>query len=199
MPSSEKPDPFADLGRVLITRDSIADRVRELGLEVARDFERDAARGDSLLVIPVLTGAMIFTADLIRHMPVMTRLGLVGVSSYPGTSVESRGAIMRTEFPQGLEGRSVLIVDDILDSGQTLELVTRLAREQRPASVKTCVMLKKNRGDGRAKMHADYVGFEIPDEFVVGYGLDFDDQYRNLPDIVALRAEAIRAGDKRTK
>jgi len=115
-------------------------------------------------------------------------LGLVAVSSYPGTSLESKGAMLRSELPRNLAGKHVLIVDDILDSGQTLDVLSRLIAEQKPASLRLCVLLRKP-GKAKVLVKPDYVGFDIPDEFVVGYGLDYDGFYRNLPQIATLRPE----------
>lgn len=182
-----------DLERILVSREQIADRVRALGRQIASDLsacltpsEEDSG---NLVIVPVLTGSIVFVADLVRELPLKLRLELVGVSSYPGTSMESKGAAMRHDLPATLGGKHVLVVDDILDSGQTLDLVTRLIREQRPASLRVCVLLRKP-GKAVIPLTPDYVGFDIPDEFVVGYGLDYDGHYRNLPDIATLRPEA---------
>lgn len=184
-----------DIENVLIPRDRIAERVRELGAHIARDLQVDLAREiasgaeQRVVLIPVLTGAMVFVADLIREIPLKLSIEVVGVSSYPGKSVESKGVSIRHELPRALRGTHVLIVDDILDSGQTLDVVTRLVREQAPASVRTCVLLRKP-GKARVPFVPDYVGFDIPDEFVVGYGLDYDGYYRNYPQIATLKPEA---------
>jgi len=181
-----------DIDRVLIPRDRIAARVRELGQDIADDLRteigRDIGHGQVVL-IPVLTGAIVFVADLIRELPVQLELGLVAVSSYPGRSMESKGASLRSELPPDLEGKHVLIVDDILDSGSTLSLLHRLVRERFPASVRTCVLLSKQ-VPRAAQVRVDYVGFEIPNEFVIGYGLDYGGHYRNLPDIAVLKPDA---------
>src|SRR5690606_16928696 len=136
--------------------------------------------------IPILTGAMIFCADLIRHIPKAMRISLMAVSSYPKQAVQSQGSKLLGGELGDLRGRHVLVVDDILDSGGTLRLVIPMIQAQNPASIKTCVLLRKDRPSARL-VQADYVGFDIPDEFVVGYGLDYDDYYRNLPQIVTLR------------
>ncbi len=179
-------------GKVLISRDRIAARVRELGDEIARDLRQELLREGAspdeagrIVLIPVLTGAIVLVADLIRHMPLTLSMRLVSVSSYPGDSTESKGAHMRSELPRDLGGRHVVIVDDILDTGQTLSLLQRLVRDQKPASIRTCVLLKKN-VPRLADAAAEYVGFDIPNEFVVGFGLDYDGHYRNLPDIMTL-------------
>jgi len=182
-----------DVDRILIARDRIAARVRELGQQIASDLRaqagNDVARGE-IVLIPVLTGAIVFIADLIRELPVQLSLGLVAVSSYPGKSIETKGASLRSELPPDLAGRHVLIVDDILDSGSTLALIQGLIAERSPASVRTCVLLSKQ-VERRVEVPVDYVGFEIPNEFVIGYGLDYDGHYRNLPDIAVLKPEAL--------
>lgn len=184
---------FRDIDRVLIDRESIAARVRTLGAEVAADLQRaierhhDDPEEAQVVLIPILTGALVFTADLIRQMPLMMSLRVVAVSSYPGKSMASKGAKIAGELPQNLAGKHVVIVDDILDTGQTLAVVKRLIQEQGPASVRICVLLRKPESARREKIEADYAGFDIPDEFVVGYGLDYDGFYRNYPQIAVLR------------
>lgn len=191
-----------DVLSILIDREKIAGRVRALGRELAADLEaelrrdnagRDAAEDAGRVVfVPILTGALIFTADLVRELPLKLSLRVVAVSSYPGTSVESKGAKLAGELPRDLAGKHVVVVDDILDSGQTLGLVEDLIRMQKPASVRVCVLLRKPESVRKRAVEARYVGFDIPNEFVVGYGLDFDGFYRNLPDICVLKDEAIR-------
>lgn len=208
----------ADIDRILIDRQAIADRVRTLADKITRDHcghwpndpkaaEAEAsgmsgrvpAQVPDITLVPILTGSFIFVADLIRHLPVMVKIGLLSISSYAGTATTSRGTTMRdelTHLPASLEGKHVLLVDDILDSGRTLALATEILAERKPASLRTCVLLRKRRPEAMA-FHADYVAFDIPDEFVVGYGLDFDDYYRNLPDIVTLKPEVVEAAKKR--
>ncbi|MBX3408778.1 MAG: hypoxanthine phosphoribosyltransferase [Phycisphaeraceae bacterium] len=184
---------YRDIERVLVSRDEIARRVIEMGARIAADLEADLGSLEDtegrIVIIPVLTGSVVFTADLIRCLPMKLSLELVAVSSYPGKSIESKGVCMRGDLPANLEGKHVLIVDDILDSGQTLDLLKRLVSEQRPASVRLCVLLRKP-GKASVDPRPEYVGFDIPDEFVVGYGLDYDGYYRNLPEIATLRPEA---------
>ncbi len=179
--------------KVLISRERIASRVTEMGAQIAADLERDAGGGGAdgrIVLVPILTGSIVFVADLIRCMPLKMSLGVVTVSSYPGKTLESKGAAMRGALPQDLAGRHVLIVDDILDSGRTLGLVRRLIGEQRPASLRICVLLRK--AIKRAEdVPVEYAGFDIPDAFVVGYGLDYDGYYRNLPEIAVLKSEAL--------
>ena len=183
-----------DFDRVLIPQARIAQRVRELAAEIVADHTPPRMAGDAeVSIVPILTGAMIFAADLIRHMPIPMKIGLMTVSSYPGSAVRSQGATVLAQQLKHVAGRHVLLVDDILDSGETLKTVVPLLKEVGAATVKTAVLLRKDRPAARA-VHADYVGFDIPDEFVVGYGLDYDDYYRNVPDIVTLKAEVIGRG-----
>ena len=181
------------LGRVLIDRERIQARVGELGRELSEHLERELARGgdgphdheDQIVLLPILTGSIVFVADLIREMPLKMSMRLVTVSSYPGQTTESKGAALRGSLPADLGGPHVVIIDDILDSGQTLALVRDMVREQGPASLRICVLLDK-KCNRKAEVEADLVGFEIPDEFVVGYGLDYAGHYRNLPEIRVL-------------
>jgi hypoxanthine phosphoribosyltransferase len=182
---------FPEAERVLIDHARIAERVREMGAAIAADLQADCDRTGAthIVLIPILTGSIVFVADLIRRMPLRLSLGVVAVSSYPGRTVQSKGAAIRGELPPDLGGKHVLIIDDVLDSGQTLGLVRRLVAEQRPASLRVCVLLRKQRA--RADdVPVEYVGFDIPDTFVVGYGLDYGGYYRNLPDIAVLRGPA---------
>jgi hypoxanthine phosphoribosyltransferase len=189
-----------DVARILIDRERIARRVEQMGAQIAADLRADLERhghldpagdaADRVVLIPILTGSIVFVADLIRHMPMRLSLEVVAVSSYPGKSMESKGVSLRGEIPRTLAGKHVLIIDDILDSGQTLLSVKRLVEEQGPATCRLCALLEKT-GKKRVEVSADYVGFEIPDEFVVGYGLDYDGYYRNLPEIGVLRREAV--------
>ena len=183
-----------DIDRVLIPQEKIAARVREMAAEITADHSPPALPGDAeVSIVPILTGAMIFAADLIRHVPIPMKIGLMTVSSYPGQAVRSQGATVLGQQLKHVAGRHVLLVDDILDSGGTLAKVVPLLRDLGAASVRTAVLLRKDLPTARA-VQADYVGFDIPDEFVVGYGLDYDDYYRNLPDIVTLKQEAIDRG-----
>lgn len=187
-----------DIERILIHRDDIARRVAELGAAITRDLDQvqglsgGEGQGQNIVLVPVLTGSLIFVADLVRHLPHKVRIQVVSVTSYPGASTTSKGAKFERALPDGLRGKHVLVIDDIFDSGNTMRLLLDSLRAQEPASLHSCVLLHKNRRDGRADTGLpDYIGFEIPDEFVVGYGLDYNDYYRNLPDIAILRREAL--------
>jgi hypoxanthine phosphoribosyltransferase len=185
---------FRDIEKVLITKETIAARVHALGEQIAADLQAvlgdDHDHTNEVVLVSVLTGSIIFVADLVRELPLKLSLGLVAVSSYPGTSMESKGVMMRSELPRNLVGKHVLVVDDILDSGQTLDVLSRLILEQKPASLRMAVLLRKP-GKAKVPVPVDYVGFDIPDEFVVGYGLDYDGFYRNYPEIATLKPEAV--------
>ena len=175
-----------DLEKILISADAIEQRVGELADEIAADY-RDLQGDEEMVLVPVLTGSIIFVADLMRQLPLKMRFNVVTVSSYPGQSTTSQGPVLEGTLPENLEGRHVLMVDDILDSGQTLRLLRREIEQRQPASLKTCVLLRKQIASA-LDTSCDYVGFDIANEFVVGYGLDFDDYYRNLPHIGVLRS-----------
>src|SRR5688572_9475753 len=180
-----------DIDRILIARHRIAARVRQLARQITEVHTAPKMPGEpEISIVPILTGAMIFTADLMRHIPIAMKIGLMTVSSYPGASLRTQGSQLLGQQLGNIEGRHVLLIDDILDSGGTLKLVVPAVKELGAATVKTCVLLRKDRPAARATP-VDYVGFEIPDEFVVGYGLDYNDYYRNLPDIVTLKPEVI--------
>lgn len=194
---------FPEIERTLVTRKQIAERVTQMAHEIARDLKADLLRDghsaldqDRVVLIPIMTGAMIFAADLIREMPVKLAIGLVTVSSYPGQSVSSKGAQLASALPANLAGKHVLVIDDILDSGQTLALVREVVSAQNPASLRIAVLLDKKTRRVR-EVPVDYVGFEIPDEFVVGYGLDYDGYYRNHPEIAVLSKSVLNAAEHR--
>jgi hypoxanthine phosphoribosyltransferase len=180
-----------DIERILIPRQEIARRVRELAQQIIADHQAKDGSPD-LTIVPILTGAMIFCGDLIREMPIAMKIGLMTVSSYPGRSVSSQGAQVIQQQLANVKDRHVLVLDDILDSGHTMRLVVPTLRELGAASVRTCVLLRKDRPIAK-EVVVDYIGFEIPDEFVVGYGLDYNDYYRNVPDIVTLKRSVLEA------
>jgi len=180
-----------DIQSVLIDSQAIAQRLDELADRIIEDFRGVPA----LTLVPILTGSIIFVSDLIRRLPLKMKICVISVSSYSGTTTTSRGASVEaalTRVPASLSGQHVLVIDDILDSGSTLKLVTSTLMQRNPSDLRTCVLLRKQR-ESAMSVPVDYVAFDIPDTFVVGYGLDYDDYYRNLPDIVTLRPEVIRA------
>jgi hypoxanthine phosphoribosyltransferase len=171
-----------DIDRILLTQTAIARRVGKIAAAIAAAY-----KNRELVIVPVLTGSMIFTADLIRRLPLKMRIDVVAVSSYPGRSTASRGASIMFPGTFAMKGRDVLIIDDILESGQSLAAVTSLMRKRGARSVKTCALLRKPQAVEKGLM-ADFMGFDIPNEFVVGYGMDFNHYYRNLPYIAVLKA-----------
>lgn len=176
-----------DIREILIDRYAIQARVHKMAQEIARDYG-----GTEFLLMPLLTGSIIFVADLVRHLPMRMRIDVLAVSSYRGKSTANQGTRVLYPTTFDVQGRHVLIIDDILDSGTTMKTVCELLREQGAATVKACVLLKKSLANPPA-MRADYIGFEIPDEFVVGYGLDYAGYYRNLPDIAILHKHVFNA------
>jgi hypoxanthine phosphoribosyltransferase len=172
----------ADLSDVLIPEAQLHHRVLELAHALTRDYV-----GKELLVVPLLTGTIMFLADLLRHLALPLKLDFMGVSSYrEGT--ESRELVITKDLRLEAKGRHVLLVDDILDTGRTLTCVQAKLLQLKPRSLRTCVLLDKP-SRRITPVLADYVGFVIPDLFVVGYGLDFAERYRNLPFVGVLRPE----------
>ena len=167
---------------VLIPEARLARRVRQLARAIEKDFA-----GRDLVVVALLNGTVICLADLIRQLRLPLRLDFIGVSSY-GAGTSSGELVFTKELRIDVRGHDVLLVDDILDTGRTLRAVCARLRRLRPRRLKICVLLdKRKRREGR--VHADYVGFVIPDRFVVGYGLDYAERYRNLPYVGAWKGE----------
>ena len=163
-----------EVERILITEGQIARRIRLISRDIVRDYT-----GREMVIVSLLTGTVMFLADLIRHLSLPLRLDFIGVSSY-GAGTESGELVFTKELRLGVRGRDVLLVDDILDTGRTLYRVGAKLRALKPRRIKTCVLLDKP-ARRVEPVEADYVGFKIPDVFVVGYGLDFAERYRNLP------------------
>lgn len=163
-----------EVEKILISEKQLAQRVSELSQQIERDFQ-----GRDLVVVSLLNGTVLFVADLIRRLSLPLRLDFIGVSSY-GSGTESGNLVFTKELRLDVKGRDVLLVDDILDTGRTMRKVTAMIRALKPRQIKICVLLDK-KARRVEKVTPDYVGFEIPDSFVVGYGLDFAEKYRNLP------------------
>jgi hypoxanthine phosphoribosyltransferase len=173
---------------VLISAEQIHQRVGALAEEIAPHY-----RGMSLTIVGVLTGSLMFLSDLVRRLDVPLRIGFIQASSYRGAATQPGTLHISREVRADVRDRHVLLLDDILDTGQTLRhLVTHLS-ELGAASVKVAVLLRKQ-GRQVHPVHADFVGFEIPDEFVVGYGLDYNDEYRYLPHVAVLPREMYSDG-----
>ena len=169
--------------RVLITTEQIQERLTELAQEIGPQY-----RDRPLTIVGVLTGSLMFLADLVRRLEIPLRIALIQASSYRGKATTPGALHLGSEVLADVRGRHVLLLDDILDTGQTLHHLIKHLDEQGALSVKVCVLLRK---EGRQvhTVRVDYVGFSIPNEFVVGYGLDFNDEYRQLPHIAVLPAE----------
>ena len=168
---------------VLLNQEQIAKKVAELGAQITRDFE-----GQSVVLVGVLKGATIFLADLAREIKLDANFDFISVSSY-GNSREQSGEVkLMKDVDQSVEGKNIILVEDILDTGLTLTYLKKVLLAHKPKSLKIAALLDKV---SRRKMPitGDYVGFEIPDEFVVGYGLDFAERFRNLPDICVLESD----------
>ena len=175
-----------DLSAILIDRDSIAERIEVLAGELERDLRNKIQHSD-LIVLPIMTGSVVFMADLMRHLPIPFRIEPVRATSYVGeTTIPTQAVEVEGFHEESLRGSHVLIVDDVLDSGRTITRLRTMAEEAGAASVVVCVLLRK---ETAPEVPCEYVGFDIPDEFVVGYGLDYNGLYRNLPDIAVLRPE----------
>ena len=163
--------------RVLFTRDQIAAKVAELGVQITSDFA-----GEAVVLIGVLKGATIFLADLAREIKLDASFDFIAVSSYGSARQQSGEVKLVKDVDQSMEGKNVILVEDILDSGLTLTYIGKLLQAHQPKSVSIAALLDKP-SRRTEPIRANYVGFQIPDEFVVGYGLDFAERYRNLPDI----------------
>ncbi len=190
-PSKQVPPRWRkEVERVLITEAQLARRVRALAREIEHDFH-----GRETVVVSLLNGTVMFLADLLRHLNLPLRLDFLGVSSY-GDGLESGHLIFTKELRLNIRGRDVLLVDDILDTGQTLARVLPKIRALKPRRIKICVLLDKP-ARRIEKIAADYVGFTVPDDFVVGYGLDFAERYRNLPFVGVLHSHIYKQACKR--
>lgn len=171
---------------ILIPEEEIKKRVQELGEEITRDYE-----GREILAICVLKGASVFMADLVRYIRVPLKFDFIAVSSY-GDSTFSLGAVkILKDIDQDIAGKDVLLVEDIIDTGYTLNYLKRIFQARNPNSLKVCTLLSKP-SRRKIDVKVDYCGFEIPDKFVVGYGLDFRGYYRNYPYIFTLKEEIYR-------
>ena len=174
-----------DIAEVLVPREAIQAKVLELGQQISDDY-----RGEELVLIGLLRGAIVFLSDLMRSMDVPVLLDFIGISSY-GTSTESGAVRLVMDLETDIAGRHVLIVEDIVDTGKTLYYLVENLRARQPASLRICALLDKPERR-QVPIDIDYVGFEIPDKFVVGYGLDFAEGYRNLPFVGVLKEHLYR-------
>jgi hypoxanthine phosphoribosyltransferase len=168
---------------VLLTREQIAKKVAEIGARITRDFE-----GESLVLIGVLKGATIFLADLAREIKLDVSFDFIAVSSYGNSKQQSGEVKLMKDADYSMEGKNIILVEDILDTGLTLTYLKNLLLGHQPKAVKIAALLDKV-SRRTQPIQGDYVGFEIPDEFVVGYGLDFAERYRNLPEVCILESD----------
>ena len=175
------------IGEILVQQDDLAHRVRALGAELSRDYE-----GRTLLLVGVLKGAMFFLSDLMRHLDVPCEVDFMAVASY-GSSTDSSGVVrILKDLDAPIEGRDVLIVEDIVDSGLTLSYLLRTLKARDPASLEVCALLTKPERR-KVELPIRYVGFEIPNRFAIGYGLDHAERFRNLPYVAVLGDTADQA------
>lgn len=164
-----------DILKVLITEEELRECVKKLGEQISRDYQ-----GKNLLMVSVLKGSVVFMSDLMRSITIPAQIDFMSVSSY-GSGVKTSGVVkIIKDLDQQLEGKDLLIVEDILDSGMTLSYLSQLLRARNPRSIRIATLLDKP-DRRKVDIKPDYVGFRIPDEFVVGYGLDYAELYRNLP------------------
>ncbi len=178
-------DLHADVAEVLLSEDQIRAKVAELGQRITADYA-----GNEVTLVSVLKGSLPFMADLMRQIDLPLRIDLMEVSSYGGTAIESSGLVrILKDLSAPIDGRHVLLVEDIIDTGLTLNYLLRYLRGKNPSSIKVCSLLDKP-ARRLVEIPLDYVGFEIPDAFVVGYGLDYGEVYRNLRFVGVLRPEA---------
>ena len=176
-------DQVPDIDRVLITTGRLQKRVAELGAQISHDYT-----GREVVMVGVLRGVLCFIADVMRQISVPTAIDLMAISSYDGNG--SNAVRILKDLDENIKGRDVLLVEDIVDTGMTLNHIVEYLNTKKPASIKICTLLDK-RARRIVNVPVDYVGFEIPDEFVVGYGLDFNQRFRNLPFIAVLKHDLL--------
>ena len=182
----------AAVEEVLIDKAALEARIAELGAEISRDY-----RGRDLLLVGVLKGAVFFMADLMRAIDIPCEVDFMAVSSY-GAGIDSSGVVrILKDLDVSIEGRNVLVVEDIVDSGLTLSYLLRTLEAREPASLDVCALMTKPERR-ESDVHCRYVGFEIPNRFVIGYGLDFAERYRNLPFVGVLREELVREAEEKS-
>jgi hypoxanthine phosphoribosyltransferase len=175
-----------DIQGVLFSAEQLQAKIKEIGFAVSRDYA-----GKELLMIGILRGAVIFMADLARAIDIPVAIDFMAVSSYGASATTSGVVRILKDLEENVEGRHILVVEDIIDSGLTLTYLLDIIKSRNPASVKLCTLLNKPERR-KVDVHVDYTGFAIPDEFVVGYGLDYAERYRNLPFIGILKPEVYK-------
>lgn len=173
-----------NIDHILVSEEQLKAKVAELGAQISADYE-----GKDLLLVSILKGAVVFMADLMRAVTIPCGIDFMVVSSYGGANTSSTGLVkIIKDLDQDLSGKDVLIVEDILDTGITLSHLMPMLQMRKPNSLRLCTILSKP-SRRKADIEPDYCGFEVPDEFVVGYGLDYDEKYRNLPYVGVLKPE----------
>ena len=171
-----------DIKNILVSEEALKAKVAELGAQISRDYE-----GRNLVLVSILKGSVVFMADLMRAVTIPCSIDFMVVSSYGGSNTTTSGLVkIIKDLDSDLSGKDVLIVEDILDTGVTLSNLVPMLKMRDPNSVRICAILDKP-SRRRADIQADYIGFQVPDEFVVGYGLDYDEKYRNLPYVGVLK------------
>ena len=187
---TRRPDLTADVSEILLSEEQIQAKVLELGRRISDDYA-----GRELTLVSVLKGSLPFMADLMRQIPLPLRIDLMEVSSYGGTATESSGLVrIMKDLSASIVNEDVLLVEDIIDTGLTLNYLVRYLRGKNPASLRICTLLDKP-ARRLVDIPVDYQGFEIPDQFVVGYGLDYGERYRNLRFVGVLRPEVYTPAD----
>lgn len=178
-----------EIEKVLITSEQIANKTKELGELISKDY-----LGKDLVLIGVLKGCFVFLSDLIRHISIHCTIDFMDVSSYENTSTTSSGVVrILKDLDDNIENKHVLIVEDIVDTGYTLKYLINFLKGRGPASIKTVALFNKP-SRRIVDIQAEYIGFDIPNEFIIGYGLDFDEKYRNLPYVGVLKKELFPQG-----
>ena len=174
---------YNDLEQILFTKEQIAKRVKELGAEISKDYA-----GKTPLVVCILKGSVLFFSDLIKEISIQINLDFMAVSSYGSATISSGEVKMIKDLDNSIENRHVIIVEDIVDTGHTLKYLIKNLNARMPASVKVCTLLDKQ-CRRVVDISPDYIGFEVGDHFVVGYGLDYDEGYRHVPEVGVLKPE----------
>jgi hypoxanthine phosphoribosyltransferase len=188
---TRQPDLVADVADVLVSEEEIRAKAIELGRRISEDYA-----GRQITLVSVLKGSLPFMADLMREITIPVQIDLMEVSSYGGTATESSGLVrILKDLSSSIDGRDVVIVEDIIDTGLTLNYLVRYLRGKNPASLRICTLLDKP-ARRLVEIDIDYKGFEIPDQFVVGYGLDYNEIYRNLRFVGVLRPEVYSDADE---
>ena len=177
---------YEDVSEVLLSEEQIQDRIRELAEQISADYQ-----GKDLLLVCVLKGGVMFLTDLMRHLDIPHAIDFMAISSYGGSTETSGVVRILMDLNTSIEGKNVLVVEDIVDTGHTLDYILRNLSTRRPTSLKVCALLNKpSRRVLEVPIH--YIGFDIPNKFVIGYGLDFGEKYRNLPFVGVLKPEFYR-------